>query len=206
MLELDKPVEIGVRPLFARQLDIATQAQPTRPLCPAIGRFHQTRATAGHDDETGARQRLAHLLGERIVSMMLVEARGPEDGDAGSLEIEALEATQKLEEYCDHTLEIFLAMAFATQEGLLGPFDLAEKGEVRLRIAMLGHVGSLRATRAVTTDSEPPPGDRQPVLSLTRAPRRPAQAYEGRRPKPPRLPPWARRFAWPLPRLPDGRR
>ena len=61
--------------------------------------------------------------------MAFGEARGAEHGDAGPVEIEALEATQELEEEAHRALEIRLAIAASGEERLLGALDLAEQGE-----------------------------------------------------------------------------
>ena len=60
--------------------------------------------------------------------MVFVEPGRAEHGDAGGVEIEALEAAQELEEEADGALEVGLAAAPTLEEHLLGAFELAQQG------------------------------------------------------------------------------
>ena len=103
-----KLVEVAVGLLFARQADVAAQAQAAGLACAAIGGFHDARAAARHDGEARSRERAADFARQLVIAVRLGEARGAEDRDAGPVELEALEAVQELEEEAHRALEIGL--------------------------------------------------------------------------------------------------
>ena len=71
---------------------------------------------------------MTHVTGKRVILVAFAEAGGPEDGYAGTIEVEALEAAQYLEKNFDGAFEVLFAAAPALQEQLLGAFDFAEQG------------------------------------------------------------------------------
>ena len=136
------------------QPDVAAEAHAPRLAGAAVRGLHDSRTAAGHDGVARRRQGCAELSREPVVGMAFGEARGAEHGDAGPVEIEALEATQELEKVAHRALEIRLAIAAPGKERLLGALDLAEQGE--------GPTG--RRFRRIRHVRIPPEGSDRPQL------------------------------------------
>ena len=96
--EGDPAVEIAIRLLLGRQLDVAADRAATRLARPAIGGLHDARPAAGHHREAGAHELSSDLAAELVVGMVLPEARRAEDGDARTHEVKDAEAPHELEE------------------------------------------------------------------------------------------------------------
>jgi len=133
--EGDEVVDVGIRPLLVRQLDVAADRAPAHLLGPAIGRFHDAGPAAGHDRESPPRQPGAHLAAQFVVGMLGLEAGGAEHGDAGPDPVQRAEAPQELEEDPDGARQLEGAGLGALQEADLfrGGGSLAPLRSVRGR-------------------------------------------------------------------------
>ena len=116
MAEVHHDVEVGVGALLLRELDVAADGEAARVLRAAVGGLHDAGAAAGHDGEAGVGQAGADIAGELVVAMVLLEARGAEDGDARADEVELAEAAHHLEEDLDGEPELEAARLRAGEE------------------------------------------------------------------------------------------
>jgi hypothetical protein len=81
VVEREADVEVGVRPLLVRQLDIEADRDPTRFLRAAVRGLHHARPAAGHHGEARLRELSSDLARVGIEPVALVDPRGAEDAD-----------------------------------------------------------------------------------------------------------------------------
>src|SRR5438477_12598995 len=70
-------VEIRVRRLLGRQLDVAANRAATDLFRAAVGRFHDAGSAAGHDGETQPRNCRAHLPREFVMWIVTLTRAEP---------------------------------------------------------------------------------------------------------------------------------
>ena len=93
--ELD--VQVGVDPLFVRQLDVEADGDAAGVLRAAVRRLHGARAPARDDREAGLRKLPADLTRLLVLGARLGDPRGAEDGHGGSPDpVDCLEALLEL--------------------------------------------------------------------------------------------------------------
>ena len=83
MREGEADVEVGVRLLLVRELDVEPDRLAAALLGAAVGRLHHTGAAPGHDREARFGEEPAGLDRGPIRRMLLAHARGAEDRDRG---------------------------------------------------------------------------------------------------------------------------
>ena len=76
------PVEVRVRLLLFRQLDVAADGPPARLPGAAVGALHDAGPAARHDGEAGARQACADLPRHLVVPVLVGHARRAESAEA----------------------------------------------------------------------------------------------------------------------------
>ena len=116
MTEGDPAVEVAVRELLGRQLDIAADRISADVLGPAVGGLHDSWSAARHYREASARELAADLASECVVGLIFAEARRPEHGDARADEMEGAKAAEKFEEDADGADELEAAGLWAVEE------------------------------------------------------------------------------------------
>ncbi len=139
--------------LLPWQLDVAADAAAAGVLRAAVRRLHDAGAAAGHDRKAGLGEPPAHLARERVVGMVLGEARRAEDRDAGADEVQRAEAAEELDEDAQRAPEL---RAAPPRSGEQPPLLL-----VRRPLPPVRHASPL--LRAPVHRSEWPPGRRSRV-------------------------------------------
>ena len=116
VFEGDPFVEIRVRLLFLRQLDVAADGVAARFLGTAIGRLHDSGSAARHDGEPGPREPLADVASQNVGGVFFGKAGRAENGDAGREEMELAEASHDLEKDADRPPQLEPASLRPPQE------------------------------------------------------------------------------------------
>ena len=93
--------------------------KPPGVLRAAIGGLHDAGSSAGHDSEADLRQPLPHRARERVVGMIFLEPRRPEDGHAGTHEMECAEAANEFRDDRQERLQLAAARARPFKEDAL---------------------------------------------------------------------------------------
>src|SRR6202000_532287 len=93
--EAKRDVQIRIRQLLVRELDVAADRLRPDLARPAVGGLHQTGAAAGDDGPAAAAEASAHLADQRVVGVIARRARGAEDGDG------APDPGQRVEAACE---------------------------------------------------------------------------------------------------------
>ncbi len=123
--ELEPAVDVRVRLLLGGEDDVAADRRRADVAGAAVGGLHDPRAAAGHHREAGAAEPPADLAGEGVVAVVLLEAGGAEDGDAGAHEVEAAEAADEVGADAQQPAQLGEAAVGAGEEmavlGMLGP-------------------------------------------------------------------------------------
>ena len=127
MAKRDPAIEVGVRLLLVRQLDVAPDRATPGLARAAVGRFHDARPAARHDREPRSRKQRRHAAGRLVIWMVGAEARRAEDRDTWANEVERAEAADELEEDAHRAQELEAAALRTVQEphGLGGARHLA---------------------------------------------------------------------------------
>ena len=95
--------------------------RPARLAGAAVGGLHDARAAAGHHREPGGGELAADLARERVVAVVVGEARRAEDGDARADEVQGAEAAQELGEDAEQARQLLPSQPGADEEvALLG--------------------------------------------------------------------------------------
>jgi hypothetical protein len=115
-------IQIAIRFLLVRKLNIATYGTASHFFGAAIGRFHDTGAAPGHDGEAQPRDRCAHLARQFIWRAPRGHARGTENGDARTDEVEDAKPAQEIPHYAQECDELVKARTGTFQENLIGAF------------------------------------------------------------------------------------
>lgn len=116
VVEIDEAVEVGVWVLLHGEFDVTSEREAPAFAGAAVGGFHDSWASAGHDGVPGFGECVACLLGEFVVWVVFVEAGGSEDGDAGPDEVELAEASDELCEDFECGPEFLAAEAWPFEE------------------------------------------------------------------------------------------
>src|SRR5262249_33059578 len=106
MMKRDPAVQVWIRVLLGRKLDVAPDRDAAGLARAAIRRFHDARAATGHDRESRLRQPPTEVASQSVVGMILGEAWGAEQGTAGAREVKAPKAAHDLGEDPDRTNEL----------------------------------------------------------------------------------------------------
>src|SRR5260221_12202706 len=116
-------MELRVRLLRQRQLDVASDRAAAGLAGAAVGRLHDPGPAAGHHGETGPGQAGTDLAGQGVVRMILPEAGRAEDGDARADEVQGPEAAQEFPEDPQGAGQLEAALLRPLQE----PGDVARR-------------------------------------------------------------------------------
>src|SRR5258707_14645411 len=92
-------IQIAIRFLLVRKLDIAAYGTASHFFGATIGCFHDTGAASGHNGETQPRNRCAHLARQFIRRASRGHARGTENSDARTDEVEKAKPPQEIAHY-----------------------------------------------------------------------------------------------------------
>ena len=125
VLELDEAVQVRVRLLLVRQLDVAADRERADVAGAAVRRLHDAGASARHHREAHAADPATHLARERVVGIAFVEARGAEDRDAGPHEVERAKPAQQLGEDAQRAPQLGEAAGRPGEEAALAVVRLA---------------------------------------------------------------------------------
>src|SRR6185437_4482497 len=79
--EVDQRVDVRVRTLLERQLDVATDRAPVAESRALVPCFHDARTRTGHDRETRLGQESRRLLRSHVLRIIRTNARRPEHSD-----------------------------------------------------------------------------------------------------------------------------
>ena len=112
-------VQIRVDLLFLGENDVASDGKTAGLFRAAVGRLHDAGSSAGHDSEADLRQLPSHRSRERVVGMIFLEPRRPEDGHARTHEVERAEAADEFRHDRQERLELAAARARSFQEEAL---------------------------------------------------------------------------------------
>src|SRR4051794_36842527 len=88
MPERHPTIQIRIRLLLLRELDVAADRVTAYFFGAPVGRLHDARPAAGHDGEAGLRQAAADLTRQKIVGLILRKSSRAEHGDAWSNEMQ----------------------------------------------------------------------------------------------------------------------
>src|SRR5437879_2689617 len=92
----DAAVEVAVRRLLERQLDIAANRATTDLFRAAVRRFHDAGTATGHDGEPQARNRRAHLSREFVMWTIDLDAGRAKDSHAWPNKMQNAKPAQKI--------------------------------------------------------------------------------------------------------------
>src|SRR5437899_10499847 len=79
VVKRDVAIEKRVWLLLELELNVATDRAAVDIFCPAIGRFHDSRPTTGHDSESELRDSCTHFAGQLIAEMIFFYSSRTED-------------------------------------------------------------------------------------------------------------------------------
>ena len=82
-MEGEADVDVGVRALLVRQLDVEADRDASAFARSAVRGLHEPRPAARHDRESGLGEAASDLDRGRVVGMPLADARGAEDRHRG---------------------------------------------------------------------------------------------------------------------------
>ena len=97
-MKRDAAIKEGVWLLFELKLDVVTDRAAVDIFCPAIGRFHDSRPTTGHDTESELRDSCTHFAGQLIAGMTFSYSSRTEDRHTWPNEVEHAKAAQKIQQ------------------------------------------------------------------------------------------------------------
>ncbi len=92
----DEAIEVRVRRLLERQLDVAADRSAAGVARAAIGGLHQARAAAGHHGEAERAHAAADFARDLVERMRLAESRRSEDRDARPDEVQRAESADEV--------------------------------------------------------------------------------------------------------------
>src|SRR5690242_7372933 len=95
----DAAVEVIVCLLLEGQLDIAPNRTATGFFCAAVGRFHDSRAAAGHHCESEPGNGCTHLSSQLVVGILSFDSGRSENGYAWADEMQHPESAQKIAQH-----------------------------------------------------------------------------------------------------------
>src|SRR6202012_1094154 len=85
-------IQVFIRKLFNGQYDITADRTTAGILCPAIGRFHQTRPSAGQYGKSKFGKFSCSLAGKPVKLMVLFKPGRPKNCNAGPYKMKRTEA------------------------------------------------------------------------------------------------------------------
>src|SRR6266545_1709996 len=150
--ERHPPVEVRVRLLLLRQLDVAADGPPARLPGAAVGALHDARAAARHHREAVARQARADLPRHLVVPVLVRHAGRAKHGDAGPDEMQRAEAADELGEDAQRAKELDEPRLGTRQEAVLFGIRAAFAPAPAARRAQL-HLGSHGISPSAPTPS-----------------------------------------------------
>src|SRR6266545_1400066 len=150
--ERHPPVEVRVRLLLLRQLDVAADGPPARLPGAAVGALHDARAAARHHREAVARQARADLPRHLVVPVLVRHAGRAKHGDAGPDEMQRAEAADELGEDAQRAKELDEPWLGTRQEAVLFGIRAAFAPAPAARRAQL-HLGSHGISPSAPTPS-----------------------------------------------------
>ena len=118
----DAAVEVGVRRLLERQLDIAANGPATDLFGAAVRRFHDAGSAAGHDSETQPRNRFAHLSREFVMWIVDLDAGRAKHGDAWSNKVQDAKTAKKIAHHSQESNEFVEARPRSFEEDFIRAF------------------------------------------------------------------------------------
>ena len=156
MIEFDEPIQVGVGLLFVGQDDIAADGFAATLFGPPVGRFHNPRTAAGHDDKSGLGQRFAHRPGQLVVVVVFGKPSRPKNGDAGAGKVERFVAAQEFQEHAHGAFQVRPAIPLAGQKPLFRVADVFQQRRRAIRFVLLDISFSAKYYRSfMVTDGLP---------------------------------------------------
>ena len=122
-------IQISIRLLLDRKLNAAAYGTTANFFCPAIRRFHDPRASAGHDGKTEPRERRAHLARQIVIRTIGFDAGGAEDGDARADKMQNAKSSQKIARHAQYGNELVEPRPRTFEKNLIGALRRRSRAE-----------------------------------------------------------------------------